>query len=131
MQIINMKMPATKRVVPVSVKRESKYDFAALVPGSDQCISVTGLATADDAVKASTRLSSAAAQYRKRSGSKAEFAVRKGVDESTGLFWAAVWKTSSGLDGDGTTSVAEGVETAAAPADAQVDPGVSVEGDVA
>jgi hypothetical protein len=120
MQIINMKMPATKRVVPVNAKRESKYDFSVLTPGSDEAISITNLATADDAVKAATRLSSAAAQYRKRTGSKAKFAVRKGQADD-GTFWAAAWKVSNGLDGDGTTTV----DGQVVDANGQVDPSLN------
>ena len=74
-------MTAVIRTIPlpartVHTKRgKSKYDLAALVPGSEQCISEEGVINPD---KAQSRLSSAVSSFKKRPGNEsARFTIRR------------------------------------------------------
>lgn len=71
-------------------KRGSKYPLADLKAGSDECIMLDGI----DSKKDHSKLSSAVANFRKATGSKAKFSIRTVTFEVDGVAktQVGVWK---------------------------------------
>jgi hypothetical protein len=88
-------MPA-RTVNAVIGKRGSKYPLADLRAGTDDAIVLEGL----DSKKDHSKLSSAVANFRKATGSKAKFSIRSFTVNEDGVEKTKVglWKISEGTD---------------------------------
>lgn len=87
MQVQNMPMPA-KKTFGGFQKRGSKYDLSKLGVNDGTCLVLTDVL---DPKKASSRLSSAVAQYRK-AGNPGKFSIRTFTPEGTTQTLVGVWR---------------------------------------
>lgn len=109
-------LPKTARTVSLNAKtRESKYDFASMKVGDSDLTNDFG----DDDKKAIARVSSAIANYKRKSGDKRRFAVRVYFNDDLQQKVLGVWCLAAKEPKQ--TEQAATADTSAAPQEAQAD----------
>lgn len=109
-------LPKTARTVSPNAKtRESKYDFASMKVGDSDLTNDFG----DDDKKAIARVSSAIANYKRKSGDKRRFAVRVYFNDDLQQKVLGVWCLAAKEPKQ--TEQAATADTSAAPQEAQAD----------
>lgn len=109
-------LPKTARTVSPNAKtRESKYDFASMNVGDSDLTNDFG----DDDKKAIARVSSAIANYKRKSGDKRRFAVRVYFNDDLQQKVLGVWCLAAKEPKQ--TGQAAAADASAAPQEAQAD----------